>query len=123
MDGLESGIHPEGFAYVTEGLIVTELPNGDIEVRRYDTYRNEEIAADNRWVIKAPFDGSQFTYTDIRDKNDNPFGKALYGGGNAPVFADNADLSLAVSAYSVKVTFPKATDDESKPLVASFTTR
>ena len=41
------------------------------------------IAADNRWVIKAPFDGSQFTYTDIRDKNDNPFGKALYGGGNA----------------------------------------
>lgn len=105
MDGIESGIHPEGFAYVTEGLIVTELPNGDIEVRRYDTYRNEEIAADNRWVIKAPF------------------GKALYGGGNAPVFADNADLSLAVSAYSVKVTFPKATDDESKPLVASFTTR
>ena len=112
VDGIESGIHPEGFAYVTEGLIVNGLSNGDIEVRRYDTYRNLEIAADKRWVIKAPFDGSQFTYADIRDIDDNPLNKELYAGGNSPVFADNAELSLAASAYSVKVTFPQATDDD-----------
>lgn len=112
VDGIESGIHPEGFAYVTEGLIVQELPNGDIEVRRYDTYRNEEIAADNRWVIKAPFDGSQFRYSDIRDKDDNPLYKPLYGGGSRPEFDENAKLELAVSASSVRVTFPQATDND-----------
>lgn len=112
VDGIESGIHPEGFAYVTEGLIVNGFPNGDIEIRRYDTYRNEEIAADNRWVLKAPFDGSQFTYTDVRDANDNPLNKTLYSGGESPVFSDDAELSLNVSAYSVKVTFPQATDDD-----------
>jgi 3',5'-cyclic AMP phosphodiesterase CpdA len=112
VDGIESGIHPEKFDYVTEGLIVTELPNGDIEVRRYDTYRNEEIAADKRWVIKAPFDGSNFTYTDIRDKNDNPSNLKLYSGGECPEFASDAELKLAVSATTMKVTFPQATDDD-----------
>lgn len=112
VDGIESGIHPDGFAYVTEGLIVNGLSNGNIEVRRYDTYRNEEIAADNRWIIKAPFDGTQFTYTDIRDKNDNPQNKTLYSGGNPPAFADDTELELAVSANSVKITFPQATDDD-----------
>ena len=112
VDAIENGIHPEKFDYVTEGLIVTELPNGDIEVRRYDTYRNEEIAADKRWVIKAPFDGSNFTYTDIRDKNDNPSNLKLYSGGKCPEFASDAELKLAVSATTMKVTFPQATDDD-----------
>ena len=112
VEGDASGVHPDGFAYVTEGLIVTEYTNGDIEVRRYDTYRNEEIAADKRWVIKAPFDGSQFTYADVRDADDNPLNKELYAGGNSPEFAENAELTLAASAYSVKVTFPQASDDD-----------
>ena len=34
---VNAGIHPEGFAYVTEGMILVEQPNGDIEIRRYDT--------------------------------------------------------------------------------------
>ena len=112
IDGPDRGIHPDGFTYVTEGLIVKELPNGDIEIRRYDTYRNEEIAADSRWVIKAPFDGSNFTYTDVRDKNDNPLNKALYSGGTRPEFASDAKLSLAVSFTSVKITFPQASDND-----------
>lgn len=111
-DVVDEGIHPKRFDYVTEGLIVKELPNGDIEVRRYDTYNNEEIAADKPWVIKAPFDGSQFTYADIRDADDNPLNKKLYSGGNPPEFDSKAKLSLSRSAYTVKVTFPQASDDD-----------
>jgi 3',5'-cyclic AMP phosphodiesterase CpdA len=112
VDAEENGMRPFRFAYVTEGLIVKELPNGDIEIRRYDTYRNVEIAADKPWVVKAPFDGSQFTYADIRDANDNPLKKTLYSGGNAPEFPKDTELSLFVASTSVKVTIPQATDDD-----------
>lgn len=112
VDADENGMRPFRFAYVTEGLIVKELPNGDIEIRRYDTYRNVEIAADKPWVVKAPFDGSQFTYADIRDANDNPLKKTLYSGGNAPEFPEDTELSLFVASTSVKVTIPQATDDD-----------
>ena len=112
VDADENGMRPFRFAYVTEGLIVKELPNGDIEIRRYDTYRNVEIAADKPWIIKAPFDGSQFTYADIRDADDNPLNKTLYSGGEAPEFPEGTELSLFVASTSVKVTFPQATDDD-----------
>lgn len=107
-----NGTYPVNYADITEGLIVTELSNGDIEVKRYDTYRDEEIAADKRWILKAPFDGSQFTYADIRDKDDNPLNKELYSGGDAPVFADDAFLSLTTSPTAVMVKFPQASDDD-----------
>ena len=68
---VNAGIHPEGYTNVTEGLIVSELENGDIDITRYDTYRNLEIGAEH-WVLKAPFDGSKFEYADIRDADDNP---------------------------------------------------
>lgn len=112
VDAMDGGIHPDRFNYVAEGLIVKELTNGDIEVRRYDTYRNEEIAADKRWVIKAPFDGSQFTYADIRDADDNPHNKKLYSGGNCPVWDDDAELSLSRAADQVRIGFPQASDDD-----------
>lgn len=111
-DAVDEGIHPTQFGYVTEGLIVNALSNGNVEIRRYDTYRNEEIAADKPWVLKAPHDGSQFTYADIRDANDNPLNKVLYSGGASPVFDDNAELTLGIAATSVKVTFPQASDDD-----------
>ena len=107
-----AGIHPEGYAYVTEGLIVTELPNGDIELRRYDTYRNLEIGADHRWVLKAPFDGSMFEYADIRDADDNPNNRPLRDGLPAPAFTKSAEVKVKYTPYDAEATFPQATDDE-----------
>ena len=107
-----AGIHPEGYAYVTEGLIVTELENGDIELRRYDTYRNLELGADHRWVLKAPFDGSQFEYADIRDINDNPNNVKLRDGLPAPEFTKSAEIALEVTPFDATAKIPQATDDE-----------
>lgn len=107
-----AGIHPEGYAYVTEGMILVEQENGDIEIRRYDTYRNVEIDPDHRWVLKAPFDGSMFQYADIRDADDNPNNVPLRTGLPAPAFYKSAELSLNVYPNEVKVTFPQATDNE-----------
>ena len=109
---VDAGIHPTGYDYVTEGLILTELPNGDIEIRRYDTYRNLEIGADNRWVLKAPFDGSMFQYGDIRDADDNPYNRPLRDGHLAPEFTESAQLGVKSNAHKVEVTIPQAMDDE-----------
>ncbi|MBO7068858.1 MAG: metallophosphoesterase [Bacteroidaceae bacterium] len=109
---VDAGIHPEGFKDVTEGMILVEQPNGDIEIRRYDTYRDEEIDSEHRWVLKAPFDGSQFQYADIRDKNDNPNGVTLRDGLPAPEFKGGAQLTVVPSENDVTVTFPQATDNE-----------
>ena len=109
---VNAGIHPEGYAYVTEGMILVEQPNGDIEIRRYDTYRNVEIDPEHRWVLKAPFDGSQFQYADIRDKDDNPNNVPLRDGLPAPAFYKSAELTLDVYPEDVKITFPQATDNE-----------
>lgn len=107
-----TGIHPEGYAYVTEGMILVEQENGDIEIRRYDTYRNVEIDPEHRWVLKAPFDGSMFQYADIRDADDNPNNVPLRTGLPAPAFYKSAELTLNVYPSEVKVTFPQATDNE-----------
>ena len=107
-----AGIHPEGFKQVTEGLIIEEQPNGDLEVRRYDTYRDVELDPEHRWVLKAPFDGSAFQYADIRDKDDNPNNVPLRTGWPAPAFYKSAELMLDVYPNEVKITFPQATDNE-----------
>lgn len=109
---VDAGIHPEGYTYVTEGMILEEKPGGDIEIRRYDTYRDEEIDPEHRWVLKAPFDGSQFQYADIRDANDNPNNVTLRNGLPAPAFGSGAEISLKITESDVQVTFPQATDNE-----------
>lgn len=109
---VEAGIHPEGFKDVTEGMILEEQPNGDIEIRRYDTYRDVEIDPEHRWVLKAPFDGSQFQYADIRDADDNPNNVVLRDGLPAPAFNEGAELKLKPSENDIQVTFPQATDNE-----------
>ena len=111
-NAVAAGIHPESYAYVTEGMILVEQENGDIEIRRYDTYRNVEIDPDHRWVLKAPFDGSMFQYADIRDADDNPNNVPLRTGLPAPAFYKSAELTLNVYPNEVKVTFPQATDNE-----------
>ena len=109
---VEAGIHPEGYTYVTEGLIIEELATGDIEIRRYDTYRDEEIDSNHRWVIRSPFNGSQFQYADIRDINDNPNNVPLRDGLPAPVFTKSAQLEIEPYPNDVTITFPQATDNE-----------
>ncbi len=109
---VDAGIHPAMYDYVTEGLIVNELENGNIEIRRYDTYRNEEIAASQRWVLEAPFDGSMFRYADIRDADDNPDNRPIRDGLPAPVFTESTALAVIPTAYDAKVTIPQATDNE-----------
>lgn len=109
---VDAGIHPEGYTKVNEGMIVVEQPNGDIEIRRYDTYRDVEIDPEHRWVIKAPFDGSKFQYADTRDANDNPNNVPLRDGLPAPAFYKSAQLKLDLYPTDVIVTFPQATDNE-----------
>ncbi len=110
-DGVSEGKHPTGHENVTEGVILTELPNGNIEVRRYDTYRNEEIGASDRWVLEAPFDGSKFKYADIRDGDDNPNDRPLRNGLPAPEFA-SSDVRVQAESYTASFIIPQAKDDE-----------
>jgi Icc-related predicted phosphoesterase len=94
----KTSIHPENFDNITEGLIVNLVPNGDIEIERWDTFRNEEILP--RWTVASPHDGSQFKYKNHID-NDTP----KFIDGVKPVVSD-----LAVN--SCVVTFPQAQDNE-----------
>jgi predicted phosphodiesterase len=78
---------------VNEGLIVNVLTDGNVEVERWDTWRNEEILP--RWLVEAPHDGSKFTY------------KHLYP---APQFAADAKPVIHTGDRSCEITFPQATD-------------
>ena len=110
---VDIGIHPEKNGYVTEGMILTVQGNGNVEIRRYDTYRKEEINSGNRWVLKAPHDGTAFEYADIRDQTDNLNSRPLRNGLPAPVFASGDEITLDnVATNGVTVTFPQASDDE-----------
>lgn len=95
---VNAGIHPEKYAYVTEGVIVNVDENMNVEMERWDTYRNEEILP--RWNINAPHNGTNFAYK----------GRT---GGTAPVFNASAGVTVSdITTQSCKVTFPQATDDE-----------
>ncbi|MDR1335288.1 MAG: metallophosphoesterase [Tannerella sp.] len=92
------GTLPEGYENITEGLIVNVLPDSNVEIERWDTYRNEEILP--RWLLEAPFNGSKFTY---KDRDGLP----------PPAFADGAKPEVSdVSNYSCTVVYPQAIDNE-----------
>lgn len=94
------GIHPERAGYVTEGVIVNVDSEMNIEMERWDTYRNVEILP--RWNVKAPHNGSNFA-------------KEYKGrtGGEAPKFATNEKPVVSdVETESCIVTFNQAKDDE-----------
>jgi hypothetical protein len=95
---LNTGTFPDQYQNVTEGLIVKVLDNQNVELQRWDTYRNQEIFP--QWILKAPHDGSQFTY-----KNRN--------GGTPPTFqADDKPNVQYLTDNSCNVAFKQATDDE-----------
>lgn len=109
---VDAGIHPAGYAQVTEGLIVTVKKSGDVVIHRYDTYRDSEIHPEDPWTVKAPFDGSQFQYADTRDSLELKAGQAYRTGLPAPEWTATDSLSFDVDAYEAKVTFPQATDND-----------
>jgi predicted phosphodiesterase len=95
---LSTGTLPAGYENITEGLIVSVKENGDVELERWDTYRDEEIAP--RWLLRAPHDGTAFTY-----KNRT--------GGTAPAFKDSdAPAVEDILPNACTVSFPQASDDE-----------
>ncbi len=96
---VNEGIHPYKAGYVTEGCIVNVDKDMNVEIERWDTYRDEEILP--RWNVKAPHDGSQFVYTNART------------GGSAPVWTSGSKVEVSdVRDQTCKVTFPQAVDDE-----------
>ncbi len=94
--------YPTSGENVTEGLIVDCNPNTDVSITRLDTKHNKEIK--RPWVIKAPHDGSQFTYTDNRTS------------GSIPIFSQNVTVK-DVTDHSCIIVIPQATDDD---LVAKY---
>jgi predicted phosphodiesterase len=109
---VENGGYPAGYNNVTEGLVVSVQPQGNVEIRRYDTKRNEEIRPEDRWLLKAPFDGSQFAYADIRDKDDNVDNKPLRTGLPAPSFEAGTTVDVSVSGGNATVKFKQASDSD-----------
>ncbi len=96
--GFSEGIHPPGYRNVTEGVIVSLKENGDVEIERWDTYRNEEILP--QWTIKAPHDGTAFTF-----KNRT--------GDKSPQFpAGEKPAVTGVETNECVVSFAQAKDDE-----------
>jgi predicted MPP superfamily phosphohydrolase len=96
--GLNIGTLPAGYENITEGLIVSVKENGDVELERWDTYRNEEILP--RWLLAAPHDGAHFTY-----KNRSGGAAPSFGGEDKPEVGN-------ISATACRVSFPQASDDE-----------
>ena len=109
---VDAGIHPAGFERVTEGLIVSVKKNGDVVLRRFDTFRGEEIDPAHLWTLKAPYDGSQFCYADVRDSLDLAPGQAFRDGLPAPTWKSEASLSFSTASDEPTVSWPQATDDE-----------
>ena len=104
--------HPNFYQHITEGLIVDVKPQGNVEIRRYDTRIDEEIQPNNRWNLEPPFDGSKFAYADKRDQHNNPLNKPYRDGLPAPVFDTKAKVTISHSDNSLKATFPQATDND-----------
>jgi 3',5'-cyclic AMP phosphodiesterase CpdA len=102
--GVEKGeitgtIHPKGFEDITEGLIVSVLQNGNVEIERWDTFRDEEISP--KWTVEAPHNGSRFVY-----KNRNGLPAPSFSDGVKPIVSDITAKGDCV------VTFPQATDND-----------
>lgn len=88
-------MRPVGSEQVVEALLVTVQTNFDVEIKRLDTYRGNPIK--DKWVIRAPHDGTQFVYTDARK-------------GSTPLWGDQAQVSIDSTWISgCKFSFDQAT--------------
>lgn len=96
--GLSGGTRPPGNNEVIEGCIISVNDSEDVVVKRWDFFRNIEIQ--QPWLIKAPHDGSQFTY---KGQTGKP----------APRFALDTKVEFTyIGKDSCEVRFKQATDNQ-----------
>ena len=91
------GSTPAGTSDVQEGLIVSVEDLTNVNVRRIDTHRGEEI--EPAWNFEAPYDGTNMPY-------------ASYTGGEAPYFPDTQVTTEEGQSDQRTITFPQAVDDD-----------
>ncbi len=96
--GLSTSYHPPGNNQITEGCFVSITDGNDINIKRWDFTRKEEIKSG--WLIKAPFTKTNFAY-------------AARTGGIAPYFlkSDKA-IVTSITDNGCKVIFPQGQDDD-----------
>lgn len=91
------GSTPAGTSDVQEGLIVSVEDLTNVNVRRIDSRRGEEI--EPAWDFGAPYDGTNMPY-------------ASYTGGEAPYFPDTQVTTEEGQSDERTITFPQAVDDD-----------
>jgi predicted phosphodiesterase len=98
---------PGMYDLVSDGILVSVLANGNVEIQRWDVQRDVEILP--RWLVAAPHDGSRFTYRPDSPKSAAPeFNKSGLPGiksenGVVTVTIPQARPSLSVLRYQVDV--------------------
>ncbi|MDR3182980.1 MAG: metallophosphoesterase [Planctomycetaceae bacterium] len=98
---------PGRYEDVSEGLLVSVLADGSVEIQRWDVHRDIEILP--RWQVAAPHDGSRFAYRPDSPKPPAPEFDASVspsiktGGGIVTVIIPQAQPSLSVLRYQVNV--------------------
>ncbi|MDR3235092.1 MAG: metallophosphoesterase [Planctomycetaceae bacterium] len=98
---------PGRYEEVSEGILVSVLANGNVEIQRWDVLRDVEIFP--RWLVSAPHDGSRFAYRPDSPKPSAPeFDASVLpsvktGGGIVTVVIPQAQPSLSVLRYQVNV--------------------
>ena len=94
----DHAIHGKIAETVTEGLIVHFDASDNVVIERWNTALNKKCGAD--WVVKSPFNSSQFTYQKV-------------DGGQTPHFHSGDSLALTyLTCDSINLYVPQATDDE-----------
>ena len=91
------GSTPAGTSDVQEGLIVSVEDLTNVNVRRIDSRRGEEI--EPAWDFGAPYDGTNMPY-------------ASYTGGEAPYFPDTQVTTEEGQSDERTITFTQAVDDD-----------
>lgn len=91
------GIHPYGVNDVQEGLVVTVEDENNVNVRRFDSRRGEEILP--QWNFSAPYNGTNMPYA---VKTDN----------TAPVFSNVEIAAEEMQKGSRNIRFAQAEDED-----------
>ena len=91
------GIHPYRVNDVQEGLIVSVEDENNVNVRRMDSRRNEEVLP--QWNFSAPYDKTNMPYATVTDKD-------------APYFDDAEVKAEEMQKGARNIVFNQAQDDD-----------
>jgi predicted phosphodiesterase len=94
------------FRNITEGVIVNMLENENVEIERWDTYRDEEILP--KWLLEAPFDGTKFAYKDRNGLPAPEFGRCS----EPDIRCGKPEITKEEDEDGYVLTFPQATDND-----------